>query len=110
LDAVEQGLRDEGLVAAFGRAAVAALVNALRHGRDWDRLSIALVETGHEETRAPVTVAALTIVARGQAAASAAGDGVVAAAAARLGATLAVDSGDVLTADAKLQLEPEMAT
>jgi hypothetical protein len=87
------------------RASLTVFVDALYDEREWDRLTVALVAA---TDRAPGTAptVALTVVALGSAAATAAEDLVVVAAARELRASLILESAGVLTADATLHLRP----
>ncbi|HEX5298191.1 MAG TPA: hypothetical protein VFW50_14495 [Streptosporangiaceae bacterium] len=87
-----------GRLADSDRLALAALLSVLRGAADWQRLSVALAEAGES--------AAVTVVATGPAAATAAQDAAVAAAADRFGARLGREASDVLVAETNLMPGP----
>jgi hypothetical protein len=83
-----------GRLADSDRVALAALLSVLRGFADWQRLSVALAEAGDS--------AAVTVVATGPDAATAAQDAAVAAAAHQFGARLGREASDVLVAETNL--------
>jgi len=87
-----------GRLADSDRLALAALLSVLRGFADWQRLSVALAEAGES--------AAVTVVATGPAAATAAQDAAVVAAADRFGARLGREASDVLVAETNLMPGP----
>jgi len=87
-----------GRLADSDRLALAALLSVLRGVADWQRLSVALAKAGES--------AAVTVVATGPAAASAAQDAAVVAAADRFGARLGREASDVLVAETNLMPGP----
>jgi hypothetical protein len=87
-----------GRLADSDRLALAALLSVLRGFADWQRLSVALAEAGES--------AAVTVVATGPAAATAAPDAAVVAAADRFGARLGREASDVLVAETNLMPGP----
>jgi len=87
-----------GRLADSDRLALAALLSVLRGAADWQRLSVALAEAGES--------AAVTVVATGPAAATAAQDAAVVAAADRFGARLGREASDVLVAETNLMPGP----
>jgi len=89
-----------GRLSDSDRLALAALLSVLRGFADWQRLSVALAEAGES--------AAVTVVATGPAAATAAQDAAVVAAADRFGARLGREASDVLVAETNLMPGPPM--
>jgi hypothetical protein len=93
------------------RASLAVLIQSLRRGREWDRVSVTLAPQTHgyltdRFAEQDATAAELLVIALGAPARAATGDLVVQAAAARLGAVLASESAHILTADATVRFQP----